>query len=271
MPQFDSDAFTYADGNLATVSSAKWTKMSSLADMVVSTNKVRGTGADSASVITSWSGSTTDHYAQVAVSTISSDAGGPTVRGDAVNNMYLGHLGTSSAIEVYSDVVGTFTRIIASASNCANGDTFYLEIQGTNLVVKKNGVQTDTVSNSALASGKPGVYGFDTTHRLDDWAAGDFSPVGPVITVQPTPQTVIAGSTANFTITATGTGTLHYQWKLNGSNVGTDSSSYTTAATINTDNLSTIQCVVTDDVTSTNSTIVYLLVIPTGIIAWIIA
>lgn len=86
----------------------------------------------------------------------------------------------------------------------------------------------------------------------------------PIITVQPQQQVVVSGSTANFTITATGTGTLHYQWKLNGSNVGTDSSSYTTAATTNADNLDIVQCIVTDNNGSTNSYAVYLLVIPTA-------
>jgi hypothetical protein len=38
------------------------------------------------------------------------------------------------------------------------------------------------------------------------------SGVAPVITHQPTNQTVAAGGTAHFTVTATGSPTLHYQW-----------------------------------------------------------
>ncbi len=49
----------------------------------------------------------------------------------------------------------------------------------------------------------------------------------PVITAQPQSQTVIAGNSATFTVTATGTAQLAYQWRLNGTNIaGATSSSY---------------------------------------------
>jgi len=50
----------------------------------------------------------------------------------------------------------------------------------------------------------------------------------PVITGQPQSQTVIAGDSATFTVTATGSTPLAYQWRRNGTNVaGATSSSYT--------------------------------------------
>jgi hypothetical protein len=58
----------------------------------------------------------------------------------------------------------------------------------------------------------------------------------PVIAVQPAIQYVKPGNAATFTVVATGTGPLHYQWKRNGANVGSDSSSYTTLATTTADN-----------------------------------
>src|ERR1700758_5830485 len=52
----------------------------------------------------------------------------------------------------------------------------------------------------------------------------------PSITTQPANQTVMAGQTATFTIVATGTAPLTYQWQKNGANIaGATSSSYTTA------------------------------------------
>lgn len=48
----------------------------------------------------------------------------------------------------------------------------------------------------------------------------------PVITTQPANLIVTAGQTAQFSVVATGTGTLHYQWKKGSNNVGTDSASY---------------------------------------------
>jgi hypothetical protein len=45
-----------------------------------------------------------------------------------------------------------------------------------------------------------------------------------VISTQPSASTLCAGNTANFSVTASGTGILAYQWKKDGSNVGTNSS-----------------------------------------------
>jgi hypothetical protein len=61
--------------------------------------------------------------------------------------------------------------------------------------------------------------------------------VAPAITTQPASQTVIAGQTATFTVAATGTAPLSYQWKQNGASIsGATSSSYTTPATTSSDN-----------------------------------
>jgi hypothetical protein len=61
--------------------------------------------------------------------------------------------------------------------------------------------------------------------------------VAPSITTQPASQTVTAGQTATFTVAATGTAPLSYQWKKSGVTIsGATSSSYTTPATTSSDN-----------------------------------
>ena len=57
------------------------------------------------------------------------------------------------------------------------------------------------------------------------------APTPPTITQQPTNVTVTAGQPATFTLTATGTAPLTYQWFFNGSTVGTNSNSYTISQT----------------------------------------
>ena len=60
------------------------------------------------------------------------------------------------------------------------------------------------------------------------------APTAPQITTQPTNQTVNAGANVSFSVVATGTATLTYQWKKNGVNIGgATSATYTipTAAT----------------------------------------
>ena len=51
----------------------------------------------------------------------------------------------------------------------------------------------------------------------------------PAITAQPQSTTLCNGQTASFSVTATGTN-LSYQWKKNGTNVGTNAASYSFTA-----------------------------------------
>ena len=63
------------------------------------------------------------------------------------------------------------------------------------------------------------------------------NPVAPAITTQPASQTVSTGQKATFTVTATGTAPLSYQWQKNGTAIGgATAASYTTPATTAADN-----------------------------------
>ncbi len=63
------------------------------------------------------------------------------------------------------------------------------------------------------------------------------SVVAPSITTQPSGKTVTAGQTATFSVSATGTSPMAYQWRKNGGAIsGATSSSYTTPATTTSDN-----------------------------------
>jgi hypothetical protein len=82
----------------------------------------------------------------------------------------------------------------------------------------------------------------------------------PVITTPPASVTVTVGQPATFTVAATGTGPLSYQWTKNGSNVGTSSATYTTAATTSADNGAQIQVMVSNSAGGTPSNTVTLTV-----------
>lgn len=63
------------------------------------------------------------------------------------------------------------------------------------------------------------------------------APVAPSITTQPLSHTITAGQTATFSVTASGTAPLNYQWSKNGTAInGATSSSYTTPAETTSDN-----------------------------------
>jgi hypothetical protein len=72
------------------------------------------------------------------------------------------------------------------------------------------------------------------------------TPVAPTITTQPQDTAVIEGQSATFSVTATGTAPLSYQWKKNGANVGTNSSIYTTPGTTMADNGAKFRVIVTN-------------------------
>src|ERR1700740_1269109 len=76
----------------------------------------------------------------------------------------------------------------------------------------------------------------------------------PSITVQPTGVTVAAGQTATFSVGATGTSPLNYQWRKNTGNIsGATASSYTTPATASGDNGAKFDVVVSNSVGSKTS------------------
>jgi hypothetical protein len=73
------------------------------------------------------------------------------------------------------------------------------------------------------------------------------APEAPTITTQPASQNVIAGQTATFTVVATGSAPLSYQWQKNGMNIaGANLGSYNTPATVSGDNGATFDVVVSN-------------------------
>ena len=80
------------------------------------------------------------------------------------------------------------------------------------------------------------------------------SGVAPSITTQPQNQTVTVGSMATFSVVATGTAPLGYQWSKSGTVIGgATSSSYTTPATMSSDNGATFTVKVTNSAGSQTS------------------
>ena len=80
------------------------------------------------------------------------------------------------------------------------------------------------------------------------------APVAPSILTQPANKTVAAGQTATFSVTATGTAPLTYQWKKNGAAIsGATLASYTTPATAGSDSGAKFTVTVTNSVSSATS------------------
>src|SRR5580692_554087 len=100
--------------------------------------------------------------------------------------------------------------------------------------------------------GTLGTYPMNTHQAASYWVDVVFkatSSTAPSISSQPASKTVVLGQTASFSVTATGTTPLSYQWQKNGAAIsGATSSSYTTPATASTDNGALFAVVVSNSV-----------------------
>lgn len=83
----------------------------------------------------------------------------------------------------------------------------------------------------------------------------------PTITAQPASQTVLAGESAVFTVTAKGKQPLSYQWQKNGANIGGAAfRNYNTGPVTTADNGATFQVVITNSAGSVTSNLATLTV-----------
>jgi subtilase family serine protease len=98
----------------------------------------------------------------------------------------------------------------------------------------------------------------------------------PVLITQPTNETVIVGSTASFSVTASGTPPLYFQWSFNGTNIVNATNATLTLPNVQLTNSGDYSVLITNLYGSTNSAIAVLTVnplptcdpAPSGIVAW---
>ena len=123
---------------------------------------------------------------------------------------------------------------------------FNVLINGTTVlpnfdIVAAGGANTAVVKNfNATAVAGQIVIGFTAIANADQPKVDGIELLSlnsTTITTEPAPQTVNVGQTATFSVTATGAGTLSYQWSKNGTPIaGAAGASYTTPATVAGDN-----------------------------------
>jgi hypothetical protein len=174
---------------------------------------------------------------------------------------------TSSAATLNVNVPPSITTQPASKTVSAGQTaTFSVAATGTATLTyqwSKNGAAVTGATSAsyttpaATASDNGALFTVTVTNAYGSVTSGSAtltvsSP--PSITTQPASQSVTAGQTATFSVVATGTGTLTYQWLKNGTNVtGATSASYTTPATSGADNGSKFSVTVTNATGSTTS------------------
>lgn len=173
-------------------------------------------------------------------------------------------------------------RVEATSSNAAFDPLAFINGNGKNVVV----VKAAAGGSFSIANLPAGTYGiFYTTAAQYDVNLADVTIVGgqnvtgsipaagvltvygksagaaqaPAITTQPANVTVTVGQTATFSVGASGTGPLAYQWQKNGANIaGATGSSYTTAPAVSADNGTSFRAIVSNaagSVTSAGATL----------------
>lgn len=173
----------------------------------------------------------------------------PFTGGQARNNIYWSSSWYGSFVLTDSDY--DFSDIsIPGANSISSGSNPFVNYAGGDYSIigtvsasypRNKGV---TLSSTYQTDFAGNTHGADGTW---DIGAYEYAACDPCITGQPSSQTVNCGSTATWTVTATGNTTLSYQWYKNGSAVsGATQSTYTTPATVGTDNSSSWYCAVTD-------------------------
>jgi hypothetical protein len=108
-------------------------------------------------------------------------------------------------------------------------------------------------------SGNPITAPFRSVFSTGSTIGGGTTVTAPSITTQPMSQSVNAGQTAMFSVVASGTAPLAYQWQKNSVNIsGATGSSYTTPATTSADNGKTFRVLISNSagsVTSSSATL----------------
>src|SRR5207237_5831792 len=110
-----------------------------------------------------------------------------------------------------------------------------------------------TVAAVVLSVAAAGCGGGSTTNASNPNTPAQATV--PSITTQPTNQSVTLGQPATFTVVATGTTPLQYQWRKNATAIAAaTSASYTTPATTAADNGTMFDVVVSNSAGSVTST-----------------
>lgn len=117
-----------------------------------------------------------DQCSQGVIRTTVNADGGPCVRGLAGTKQgyFFGANIATGNYQIQKFVAGANSTIASAAGSWADGDTITIEAVGTSIRGYKNGVLVISVTDTSLASGRPGFYGWNGP-IWESWAGGDKS------------------------------------------------------------------------------------------------
>ena len=167
-------------------------------------------------------------------------ANGNNITTSVIGNVTPGVAVTSNDAD-NSICAGTSVTFTATPTNGGTTPTYQWKLNGSNV-----GINAATYTNSALANNAVVTVVMTANNTCQTTATangnnittsviGNVTP-GVAVTSNDADNSICAGTSVTFTATPTNGGsTPTYQWKLNGSNVGTNAATYTSSALANND------------------------------------
>ncbi|HEY0456615.1 MAG TPA: lamin tail domain-containing protein, partial [Verrucomicrobiae bacterium] len=153
---------------------------------------------------------------------------------------------SSQAVPPGSNV--TFTALAGGVP----APSYQWQFFSTNLIGATN--SSFTVTNAQVANQGPyTIVALSASGSVTSQVATLSVSLPPNITSQPQSQTVAIGSNATFSVTATGTAPLQYQWRFNGTNMPAATNSTLLLVNVQTANEGVYTVFISNPVTFTNS------------------
>jgi hypothetical protein len=168
-------------------------------------------------------------------------------------------------VQTTSGTTATFTAVATGTGAIS----FQWRKNGTpitnpnNAVLLFNGVSTAILTLNSVGSGDAASYDVIVSNSFGSVTSNTASlslVTAPSITVQPVAQTLTVGGNATFSVSATGSGNLTYQWRKNGLTVAGATASTYSLVNVSTNDVASYDVLVANTVSSVTSNAVALTV-----------
>jgi len=182
--QLASDDFARADANNL---GGNWTKLGgTFTDIAIASQQAKGfqVSGDNCDAYTGVGAVNLNQWSQVTLLDASSNAadGGPTVRSDTTGTFYIldYQFTAGTPYQLFKCISHGFTLLNSLSPTVNNNDTLYIEVQGTTIICKLNGVTQITrtsessIDGSTVGGPYPGIFIFSNSPLLDNFAMGNF-------------------------------------------------------------------------------------------------
>jgi hypothetical protein len=179
-----TDSFTNSNGVELQTHSANWLAGNMLSsDFVIDTNAVRTPLNRGITLFAYYTGTfSNNQYSEATIiqfGSVSNQHMGVVVRASGGNAYGFNHDNAGWLVQ-RTQSYGIPVELDAGSRSPSANDVLRLEVSGTTLTAKINGVTVSTVTDSAIASGSPGIGGIGgaasgTYTLLDSWTGADLT------------------------------------------------------------------------------------------------